>query len=99
MNDRIFGYAGLAKKAGLLSDGTESVVTNIRAGKAKLVLLASNASPATAKKINDKCGYYNVTAVVYGTMETLGGAVGRNKSACVSFNDGKFADAVLKLLK
>ncbi len=96
MNDKIFGYVGLAKRAGKLSDGTDAVVASIRSNKAKLVILTHNASAATAKKVTDKCSYYKVRLITYGQMETLGNAVGREFTACVSVNDKNFADAILK---
>lgn len=99
MNDKIFGYVGLAKRAGKLSDGTDAVLGSVRAGKSKLVILSNNASAATAKKISDKCSYYNVRLLTYGEMETLGKAVGREFAACVSVNDENFANAIVRLMK
>ena len=98
MNDKIFGYVGLAKRAGKLSDGTDAVITSVRTNKAKLVILSQDASVATAKKVTDKCSYYKVRLITYGQMETLGNAVGREVAACVSVNDKNFADAVLAVI-
>ncbi len=99
MKDKVFGYVGLAKRAGLLSDGTDATITNVRNKKSHLVILATDTSAATAKKITDKCSYYNVKVVTYGTMETLGNAVGREITACVSVNDKNFTEAILKVLQ
>lgn len=98
MKDKIFGFVGLAKRAGKLSDGTDACITNIRNGKARLVILAKDTSAATAKKVNDKCKYYGVKIITYGEMETLGNAVGREIAACVSVNDDGFAQAILKCM-
>ncbi|MBO7208592.1 MAG: ribosomal L7Ae/L30e/S12e/Gadd45 family protein [Clostridia bacterium] len=98
LDNKVLGYLGLAKKAGLLADGTESVVTSVRGNKSKLVILAIDASPSTVKKVTDKCSYYKVKLVTAGTMSVLGNALGRELTACVSVNDEKFAEVIGKFV-
>ena len=51
----IAGALGLCRKAGALLFGAERVADAIAAGKARLVLLTSDASPRTAKRFADLC--------------------------------------------
>lgn len=99
LDNKVLGYIGIAKKAGLLSDGSESVVSSVRGKKSKLVILATDASEATVKRINDKCEYYKVKLVVAGTMEVLGSSLGREKTACVSINDERLAEVIGKFVQ
>ena len=46
---RVLGVLGLARRAGALAIGTNSVLEAVRKGKAYLVLIASDASENTAK--------------------------------------------------
>jgi len=46
--------------AGGIITGVDSVIGAVRGGKAKFVLIASDASDRTKKQITDKCTYYNV---------------------------------------
>ena len=85
--------AGLAKKAGKLAAGTENVLEAIRSGKAARVIIASDASPNTAKSIKDKTGTYGVPLSDAGsTGAELGKALGMAACACAAFTDKGFAD-------
>ena len=48
--DKAQRYLGLARKAGLLATGADGCADAIASGKAKLLMLASDASPNTAKR-------------------------------------------------
>ncbi len=51
---------GLAMRAGKVTVGTEQVCIALSKGRARLVILAADASEGTKKKIGFKCEYYNV---------------------------------------
>lgn len=53
-------YIGLCASAGGVTTGFDLVLGEIRKGRAKFVLVASDASDRTKKQITDKCAYYNV---------------------------------------
>ena len=53
-------YIGLCMAAGGIITGVDSVLGTVRGGKAKFVLIASDASDRTKKQLTDKCTYYNV---------------------------------------
>lgn len=91
---KYIGVIGLAKRAGKLACGTESVVDAIRAKKASLVIVASDVSNETKKRIVDKCSFYGVdiTTLEEGKSE-LGTALGRNDTAAAAFLDASFVKA------
>lgn len=53
-------YIGLCMAAGGVITGADSVLGAVRGGKAKFVLIASDASDRTKKQFTDKCTYYKV---------------------------------------
>jgi ribosomal protein L7Ae-like RNA K-turn-binding protein len=85
---------GLAMRAGKLVSGEETVLKAVRAGDAKLVVLAKDASDNTGKKLADKCGSYNVPLVVGFTRFELGGAVGKPERVMFAVTDQGFADMI-----
>ncbi|MBE6682068.1 MAG: 50S ribosomal protein L7ae [Ruminococcaceae bacterium] len=77
--DRIINAFGLAKRAGKCVMGTEMCVENIRCGKAKLVVCASDLSANTLKRFNDSCSYHNVELIFLKADKlTLGQRLGKN---------------------
>ena len=59
--ERLASYIGLAKKAGAISAGVPLALDSVRAGKALMVLAASDISGNTKKKLKTACEYYGVT--------------------------------------
>ena len=53
-------YIGLCASAGGVTTGFDLILGEIRKNRAKLVLIASDASERTKKQLTDKCTYYNV---------------------------------------
>lgn len=89
---------GLAARARKVISGEELVVKEIRSGNAKLVLLASDASNNTSKKITDKCQYYNVEFHVFGDRYDLGHATGKEARVALAITDSGFAKKMSSLL-
>ena len=52
-------YIGLCKAAGGVVTGFDTVLTEVRRGRAEFVLIAADASDRTKKQLTDKCKYYN----------------------------------------
>ena len=77
MTDKILNLIGLAMKAGKAVSGEFSVEKCIKSGKAKLLIMAEDASDNSKKKFTDKCNYYNVPVIIYSTKEDLGRALGK----------------------
>lgn len=77
--DRIINAFGLAKRAGKCVLGTEMCVENIRGGKAKLVICASDLSDNTVKRFRDSCSFHNVELIfVNADKMVLGQKLGKN---------------------
>lgn len=89
---------GLANRARKLITGEELVVKEIRNGKAKLVILAGDASLNTEKKISDKCHFYNVPLKKVENRSVLGQAIGKEERVTVAVLDEGFARKLQTLL-
>ncbi len=95
---KLLGMLGLAKRAGKISTGTFICEKMIKSKKARLVILASDASSNTEKQIKDACTYYNIKLIKCLNMSELAHAVGAGADrAVVSVNDNNFAKAILDI--
>ncbi|GIQ68600.1 hypothetical protein XYCOK13_14240 [Xylanibacillus composti] len=90
---------GLAMRAGALALGEEGVMKAVRSGKAKLVLLASDASANTAKKAEDKCRYYEVPIVRSFSREQLGAGTGKGERVLLAVTDDGLAGLIRRHLE
>lgn len=97
-NSAVFQMLGLAARARKVISGEELVIKEVRSGKAKVVLLANDASANTAKKIKDKCSYYNVELHVLGDRYDLGHATGKEARVALAITDSGFAKKMSSLL-
>ncbi|MBQ9827634.1 MAG: ribosomal L7Ae/L30e/S12e/Gadd45 family protein [Lachnospiraceae bacterium] len=98
MNDRILSAVGLACRAGRIKSGELPVEQAIKSGKTALLIVASDASENTKKKLTDKCSRRNIPCITYADMEMLGRAVGKGDRAAVAILDEGFAKSILKQL-
>ena len=73
--------------------------TETKSGRAKLVIVASDASENTKKKFRDMCEFYKVPIYFYGDKDTLGHAMGKEFRASLAILDNGFADGIQKELK
>ena len=94
---KLFSYLGLSMRAGKLVTGDEGVMNSLRSGKAKLVILAEDASANTHKKYRDKCSYYGVPLIVAGTRSELGASIGKAERVVLSVCDSGFARMMAQL--
>ena len=97
--DKILSLIGLATKAGRCISGETMTESETKAGKAKLVIVASDASENTKKKFQDMCKFYKVPICIYGDKDTLGHAMGKEFRASLAILDEGFADGIQKELK
>ncbi|NLB80558.1 MAG: 50S ribosomal protein L7ae, partial [Clostridiaceae bacterium] len=61
--DKFYNMIGLAAKAGKIVCGSEKVYSVIKAGKAKLLIMAADASAGTLKRYSDKCATYGAKTI------------------------------------
>ena len=98
MNNKLMSTVGLCRRAGKTVIGSDLVVKALRAGECKLVLLASDASENTKKRITDKSATYKTRLVcVPLSADQLGLSVGKSNSvAVVAITDESLSGAVLR---
>lgn len=88
---------GLATRSNRLISGEERVLNELKHRKVSLVVIATDLSEKTAKKISDKCRYYNVPYYSLATSAEISMNIGKKRSIC-AFVDRGFADSFLKLV-
>ena len=96
--NKVLGTLGLAMRAGDIACGEFLTEEAIRSGKARLVIVAEDASDNTKKKFRNPCQYYRVPFALYGSKETLGKAVGKEFRASMAVLNPGFAAAIGKNL-
>ncbi len=100
-NNRLLGMMGLAARARKIAAGTEIVTDKIKAGKGvRLVLIASDVSQNTRKKIVNCCEYYEVEYIqIQYTQNEISDAVGKScLTSSVAILDRNFSEAIKKLV-
>lgn len=96
--DKVLSLIGLAMKAGKCVSGETMTESETKSGKAKLVIIADDASENTKKKFRDMCSYYKVPICFYGKKDTLGNAMGKEFRSSAAILDKGFADGIQKQL-
>ena len=99
MNDRVLAMIGMAARDGRTASGEFAVMSAIRSGKARLLVLACDASEASKKTYISKAAYYRVPVMEYGTKESLGRFCGKEERASVVILDQGLADAIRKRIE
>jgi len=99
MHDKILALLGLATKSGNVVSGEFMVEKMVKAGKAKLVIVATDTSDGSKKSYNDMCTFYRTPIYFYGTKETLGHCIGKEMRASVAVIEEGFAKGIEKKLK
>jgi len=96
-SDKILNFIGLAKRAGKVITGEAKTVDLIKTDKCHLVILASDTSQNTSKKIFDKCRFYNKKLIIFSDKATLGKYTKNEYAAVVSVTDSGFANKIAEL--
>ena len=99
--ERLRGMLGFAMRAGKLVIGTETVCKSLSLkAKPRLVVIASDVSAATLKKIVTKCEFYQVKSVQINIgADELGDLLGKTYSpAAVGIMDEGFAEQISRLV-
>lgn len=99
MENRSLNYLALARKGGMLEVGEEPVGAVARAGKAHLVVVASDASDHTWRRaLSFVAGTDQQCIRLAATKEQLGFVVGRQSLAIAAVTDPRLALAFLQSL-
>ena len=90
----IYRFLGLCMKAGKLVSGEDQVIDAVRKGSTALVIVALDASENSKKRYADKCTFYKIQTVVFGSCDNLGKCTGKKKRAALAVMDQGFAKAL-----
>ena len=90
---------GLARRAGAVAPGTDSVRRAIRDGEALLILMAEDASSVQLKKLRTTRDDGSIPRVTLGDRATLGAAVGMAALSAVAVTQASFATRLVEELK
>ena len=94
------GYLSLARRGRRLEAGEEPVGALCRAGHARLVVLAEDASPHTLRRAESfVSGTQQPLLRIPCTKEALGAAIGRSPCAIAAFTDPRLALAFVQALE
>jgi len=89
---------GFAKKAGKITSGEGITLENIKNSRVKLVILASDASDNTSKRIKDKSSYRNIQVIETLDRYEIGNAIGLDERVVLGITDRGFADSIKKIV-
>ncbi len=92
-NNDIYSLLGLVSRARKLTSG-ETLIHDIRSRKVHFVIIANDASDNTKKKIIDKCLFYKIDYVIYGSIDDLSISVGKYNRVAVGILDKGFAASI-----
>lgn len=97
---KIYKNLSFAYGAQKLIIGADEIVSKIQANKIKLVLMSSNASLNTQKKIQNKCDYYKVKLIIINDIENHLDYIFKGKSIKVmGLSDSNFIKMITKNIK
>ena len=89
---------GLARRAGAVATGTGSTRRALKEGRARLVLLAQDASETQRDKVMKLLRHGKTPRATLGTRESLGSAVGSAPVSAVAITDKEFAKELVARL-
>ena len=95
---RALELLGLAQRAGAVERGVDAARRAVREGRARLVLIAEDASAAQLKKITSLLEHRSVPCHVAGTRDVLGAAVGGGALSAAAVTRQDFAEPMLRHL-
>ena len=99
MEDKALGLLGLMRRASAIEMGEDNSAETVKAGKAKLLVMASDVSESARRKAEGFSHGRNVLIVPlhYG-REELGAALGVKSCAMAALTDMGFSNALMKEL-
>ena len=96
-NKKTLNMIGLCKRAGKLVTGEQAVLESIKKMTSSLVIISSDASNSTLKKITDKCNSYESEYIIFSDRYTLGAYTKKEYAVTISVNDINFAKRIKEL--
>ena len=98
MSDKLLNFLGLCRRAGKLTMGNDMVIEDVVKGNSKLVIIASDISKNTEKKILLNCHRNNTKVLkINRSKDEMSYAIGKF-STVVSVTDQGFAKKFAELI-
>ena len=94
--DAFYSMLGIARRAGVLTLGSDGVHAAIAAKEAGMVLLDSGASDNTKKKLRDNCAFYHTT-LLETQADRLGFAIGKPGRICAAVAKGTLCQKLMAI--
>ncbi len=91
-NNKIAFALGLAQKAGKAASGDYAVRSALKSGKARLLLVATDAAPNSKKDMYYMAELAGVEVLELLNRDELGWAVGKAKRTAIAILDNNFAN-------
>ena len=92
---KAFGYLGLAQRARQVASGEFQTEEAIRKRRARVVVIAQDASDNTKKHFTDMCEYAGIPYCIFSDKDTLGHAIGRGERSSLAITDENLAQVFL----
>ena len=89
---------GMANKANKIVSGEENLRQNIRQGKVKLIIIASDASENTKKRFSNSAKYYNIGYFIYLTKLDFKLCLAGKTRAVIGILDENFSNSIERLI-
>ncbi len=100
MNEKkLMAVLGLAQKAGKIVSGDFAVQGAIKSGKARLLIVASDASNATKKEYQYQAESRDIVIYYALSKDQLGGAIGKALRAAVAITDNGFVKPLVRAIE
>ena len=96
MNDKTLNFLGLCRRAGKMKIGCDTVIESVRLGNSKLVLMASDISENTKKKVTSALNDTKCMILNY-SKDELSFSLGKT-CATLSIEDEGFAKKLSELI-
>ncbi len=93
-NNQLLGLIGLAMKAGKVCFGADSVEEEIKKGKVKLIIIATDASERTKNKFIQLGEKYKISVITYELIENLSKSIGKSNKAILGIKDINFVKSI-----
>lgn len=97
INKKILGLIGFSARARKIAFGTDSVETDIKSKKIKLILIAEDASDRTKNKFKKLSEEYNIPIIIGGSIAELSKAIGKENKAVIGIKEINLSKEIIKI--
>ncbi len=97
--DAVLSGLSLAQKAGRVESGEFATEKAVRDGRARMVIVAADASDNTKQKMRNMTDYYRVPLYFYSDKASLGASIGKEYRSMAAVCDSGLAASMESKLK